>query len=181
MSCSADLPVELARHYEELRSDVSGGRLTTHGGLGLTLLLTRGLSAWMKAWSACLQEVLEAIDELLDQHTDAGVAENLNRRGYRSGTGKPLSRLIVKKIRRAYGLRPRYDRLREAGLLTRDELAEKLGVASATIKHWRQQGLLVGIAYSDKPQYLYEAPGAAAPIKYKHKRKAAASANLHRT
>ena len=162
---------------------IRGTKLTAHvrfrGGASQTLTLPIPLPSYELRRTP--KEVLEAIDELLDHHTDAGVAEELNRRGHRSGTGKPLTRLIVKKIRRAYGLRPRYDRLREAGLLTRDELAEKLGVASATIKNWRYQGLVIGVAYSDKPQYLYEDPGAAAPSKYKHRRKPAAAANLDRT
>lgn len=47
---------ELARHYEELRSDITDAHVTVAGGLGLTLLMTRGLSAWMKAWSVCVPE-----------------------------------------------------------------------------------------------------------------------------
>ena len=56
MRSSAHHVAELARQYEDLRSDVTDARITTTGGLGLTLLMTRGLSAWMKAWSACMPE-----------------------------------------------------------------------------------------------------------------------------
>ena len=45
---------ELARHYEDLRSEVTDVRVSAAGGLGLTLLMTRGLSAWMKARAVCM-------------------------------------------------------------------------------------------------------------------------------
>src|SRR6266436_1655325 len=58
-----------------------------------------------------------------------------------------------------------YDRLREAGLLTRQEMAQALGVAATTIRIWRSHGLLRGHAYTDKGDYLYERPGEDAPRK----------------
>jgi len=35
---------------------------------------------------------------------------------------------MVNRIRRDHGLKPRYQRLRDAGMLTLDEIAELLGV-----------------------------------------------------
>jgi len=159
---------------------LKGTKLTAHvrfrGGANQTITLPVPLPAFELRRTP--KEVVEAIDELLDHYTDAGVAEHLNERGYRSGTGKPLNRLIVRKIRLAYKLRPRYERLRATGLLTRKELATKLGVSESTIKQWRYDGLLTAAPYNDRSQYLYDDPGDAAPIKYKNNRKAAAASLL---
>ena len=66
----------------------------------------------------------------------------LNQRGMVSGGGKPFSLRIVQRIRRDYGLKPRYDRLREAGMLTLGEMAELLRVTPTTVKIWRARALL---------------------------------------
>ena len=110
-------------------------------------------------------EVVETIDQLLDEFTDGRIADELNRRDLRSGEGFRFSRPMVQKIRRAYGLVSRYDRLRRAGLLTMDEVAARLGVHPSTVKAWRASGLLRGHAYNDKNECLYEVPGDDAPTK----------------
>ena len=47
---------------------------------------------------------------------------------------------MVRRLRIDYALRSRYDRLRERGLITTDELAERLNVCTDTIKRWRRAG-----------------------------------------
>ena len=100
--------------------------------------------------------VVECIERLLGEHTDVGVAAELNRLGLRSGTGCPFTALIVWKIRRTYRLKTRYDRLRERGMLTQEEMARRLEVRLYMIPRWRAAGLLKAHAYNDKNQYLYE-------------------------
>ena len=51
-------------------------------------------------------------------HTEAEIAQLLNRKGLTSGTGKRFHRLILRRIRSVYGLKSRYKRLRSRGLLT---------------------------------------------------------------
>ena len=63
-------------------------------------------------------EVVAQIDALRDHHTDGQIAHILNERGYRSGTGRRFHARIVHGLARSYRLKSRYDRLREAGLLT---------------------------------------------------------------
>jgi len=65
---------------------------------------------------------------------------------------------------RIYKLKPRFARLREAGLLTLDEVAVKLGRSKGTIKLWRLQGRLpVGARkLDDNGRHMYEDPGTAA-------------------
>jgi DNA invertase Pin-like site-specific DNA recombinase len=133
------------------------------GGALRTLRRPLPLTAWqMRQTSA---NVVAEIDRLLDEYTESQIAPLLNERGFRSGTDRDFNFLIVGRIRRKYGLTARYDRLRGRGMLTRDEMATRLGVCSCTVKRWRAAGLLVAYPYSDKDQYLYEPPGAAPPTK----------------
>ena len=61
---------------------------------------------------------------------------------------------------------PRRERLRGAGLLTAQEMAQQLGVCVKTIHVWRHAGRLQAHAYNDKGEYLYEPLGEQRPIKY---------------
>lgn len=83
--------------------------------------------------------------------------------------GAPLSRLSIRNIQQAYGLVPRYDRLRSRGMLNLTEFAEQLGVGRATVKNWNQAGLLRSHLYNDRNDCLFEPMGEKAPVKGKHK------------
>ena len=104
-------------------------------------------------------DVVAAIDELLDTHTHAQIADILNARGHTSGEGRPFHRLIVRDIRDTYALRSREQRLRDAGMLTLDEIAAHLGVSTSTVKAWHHAGLLTGHPFNDKNVCLYQPPG----------------------
>lgn len=93
---------------------------------------------------------IEEIDELLNHHTVLQIANILNERGVPSGTGRPFNAKIVARLQRNYCLKPRYDRLREAGLLTLQEMADALHVTPTSVKIWNRRGLIRGHAYSDK-------------------------------
>jgi hypothetical protein len=67
--------------------------------------------------------------------------------------------MMVARVREHYQLKPRYERLRERGFLTLEEVARALGISTATAKQWRLAGLLPHTPYNDKNQYLYERPG----------------------
>ena len=71
----------------------------------------------------------------------------------------------MRRLRRDYGLKKRYDRLRDAGMLTLEEMAMLLDVGTQTVKIWRRQGLLKAHAYNDKNECLYEHPGDDPPVK----------------
>jgi len=58
----------------------------------------------------------------------------LNARGHTSGEGRPFHTLIIRNIRDEHGLRSREQRLRDAGMLTLDEMADQLGVSARTVK-----------------------------------------------
>ena len=137
------------------------------GGATKTLTLPRPVHAGLLRQTP--KDVVEEIDRLLDHHSDGEIASLLNERSLRSGEGKSFHRLMVRRIRQTYGLTARYDRLRNAGMLTLDEIARSLDVSTATIKNWRRAGLLRCHRYSDKNEYLYEPAGDDAPAKNRWK------------
>ena len=132
------------------------------GGGTHSLSLPRPLPAW-KTWLTPAETVTE-IDRLLDGHTEAEIAAQLNARGFRSGKGTAFHADVVGHIRRQYGLKSRYQRLREAGWITAAEAVEPAGVTRQTLHRWRREGRLPAQTYNDKPQYLYD-PTAGIPSK----------------
>jgi len=111
------------------------------------------------------KQVVAEIDTLLDDHTEAEIASILNDRGHVSGEGKRFHARIVARLRHDYRMKNRYDRLRDAGMLALDEMADLLGVSTTTVKIWRNHGLLRAHAYTDKNECLYEHPGEDPPVK----------------
>ncbi len=126
------------------------------GGQTATLEVTIGPNSWQLRQTS--PEVVAAIDELLDHHTEVGVAEQLNRRGLRSGTGQPFSAPIVHHIRVRYRLAAREDRLRRRGLLSVTEAAAALGVCTTTVKVWHREGRLVGERVNHKGECYFVVP-----------------------
>lgn len=148
-----------------------GKEIVTHvrfrGGATQTIRLPRPLPIGeLRRHST---KLVAEVDRLLDNHTDKAIAAILNERGMRSCDGGDLNRLMIRHIRLAYGLRSRYERLREAGYLSSEEIAEQLGIAVSTVKNWRCKGWLQAVAYDDKPRYLYAPPRNDAPVKFKWK------------
>ena len=167
---------ERKRMVRLLMDDVTlikaGDGLTAHvrfrGGATTTLTLARALNAWQLRETSA--EIVALIDHLLDSHADRDIATILNARGYVSGTGQPFQRGIVKHLRHSHHLRSLYARLRARGLLTRDEMADRLKVSADTVKMWGRHGLLPRHRCNDKLEYLYEPPGPNAPIKMQGRR-----------
>jgi hypothetical protein len=82
------------------------------------------------------------MDRLLDDCNYADTARILNEKGFRTGDGLTVTPLAVGYIRKAYGLKSRFERLRERGLLTISEMAKACGVSINTIGHWRRKGII---------------------------------------
>jgi DNA invertase Pin-like site-specific DNA recombinase/DNA-binding transcriptional regulator YiaG len=134
------------------------------GGATRTLAIPAALRSW-QTW-VTPPEVVAAIDTLLNDYTDQQVAAALNQHDMHPGKGGTFNAKIVAQIRRHYKLKSHYERLREAGMLTLEEMAQALGVKPHTVKEWRKAGLLRGYACNDKNGYLYEPPGTDAPAKH---------------
>jgi len=116
--------------------------------------------------------VVELVDKLLDEHTYSQIADLLNEQGLRPGgaarPGRAATRftaLRVAYLANTYGLRSRYDRLRDRGLLTKAEAATQLGIHESTLVRWAAHGLIARHAY-DGHAYLYELPSPDLPMKH---------------
>ena len=102
------------------------------GGTTRRIAIPPNLPSW-KLY-ATPPEALADLDRLLDHHNDAEVAAILNRHGHSTGHGDLFHGQRVADLRRRHGLKPRYHRLRERGLLTLEEMAARLDVSTNTIK-----------------------------------------------
>jgi hypothetical protein len=100
-------------------------------------------------------DTLAAIDRLLDEYTDAQIAEHLNQQGYRTFDGLLFHSTHVYQLRRHHGLVDRYARLRTQGMLTAEELAQAHSVSAQTIWRWYRQGRIVGVPYNDRGSCLF--------------------------
>ncbi|MBL9136222.1 MAG: hypothetical protein JNK85_10155 [Verrucomicrobiales bacterium] len=103
-------------------------------------------------------EVVAEIDHMLDEHTEGVIAHLLNERGWVTGTGRPFTLRIINNLRRTYRLKSRFTRLREKGLLTANEVAPSILCIPSRVKYWRHVGVLTGLQYSEKEEYLYPPP-----------------------
>jgi hypothetical protein len=105
-------------------------------------------------------EVLREVASLLNGHTYEEIAKILNDRGWQTCVGNAYKPVRIMRIQERYGLRSRYDRRREAGYLTVEEMAPALGIAAETVQERRKRGLLKSVRLNDRPEYLYEFPTA---------------------
>jgi len=128
------------------------------GGMSKTLMLPRPLS-YCESHKQNPAMVAE-MDRLLDDHNYADVARILNEKGFKTGDSLPLTSPAVGYIRTAYGLKSRFDRLRERGMLTMLEVARRCGVSTKTISDWRRKSRIRAHAVNDRNQFLFEDPRA---------------------
>ena len=133
------------------------------GGATRSLTLPLPLQSWQRRQTPA--KLVAEIDALLDEHTEGQIARIFNERGYVSGDGKRFHARMVQRLRRDYRIKPRYDRLRDAGMLTLTEIAQQLGVGTQTVRRWQDQGRLRSYAYSDKNERLYAPLDAQCPMK----------------
>jgi DNA invertase Pin-like site-specific DNA recombinase len=104
--------------------------------------------------------VIARIDRLLDDYTEAGVAEQLNQAGIASGTGQPFHAGIVHHIRVTHQIAPREQRLAARGLVNIEEAATRLGICTTTVKTWHHEGRLTGERLNQKGEHYYQIPAA---------------------
>jgi hypothetical protein len=98
------------------------------------------------------------MDRLLDEHSEAEVAQILNERGWRSSTGQAFSLTLVQGLRRTYRLKSRFTRLQERGLLTARQIEDMLGPGTNRAKYWRQAGVLKLVKLNQHYKNLYQRP-----------------------
>lgn len=133
------------------------------GGRCTTITLPIPPKAWEKYRTR--PEVVMEIDRLLNDHAPPEIADLLNQRGFRPGRTDRFSATIINRIQRDYGLRSRYDRLHATGLLTKEEMAKRLGVTEQTVYRRWKGGSLNRYQYNEKGDCLYEQLGPRTPVK----------------
>lgn len=116
--------------------------------------------------------IVEMVDKLLDDHIYSEIAELLNRQGYRPGEAARRGRedacftpLRVAYLVHEYKLRSRFDRLRERGMLTKQEAAARLNIHEHTVARWAKHGIIASHPYNGHYS-LYEIPDADLPQKH---------------
>jgi DNA invertase Pin-like site-specific DNA recombinase len=164
-------PRERKRMIRLLIEDVTvnrGEAITAHvrfrGGSTRTLTLPIPLRAWeLKKTSPA---VMAEVDALLETHTPGRIATILNQKGHRSGDGRLFTRkMVFDLVKDNKALKGCYERLRNRGFLTQEEMAERLGITPGTVRTWARHGLLNAYPYTDRGQCLYEPPGEDPPRK----------------
>jgi DNA invertase Pin-like site-specific DNA recombinase len=118
-------------------------------------------------------QVVELVDQLLDDYVYSEIADILNDRGFRPGgsarPGRGADRFTAKRVAylmHTYGLSSRYDRLRERGMLNKNEVADHLGIHEQTVDRWAKYGIIKAHLYNDHGWQLYEVPGPNIPAKH---------------
>ena len=134
-----------------------------NGGVIRTLELPKPLTAWELRTTPA--EIVAEIDRLTGGYTDKQIVEILNERGALSGCGQRFNSRIIARLRREYQLKSRYDRLREKGLLTLEEISARLDIGPKCVITWRNHGLLRGYPVNDRGDWLYQDPGPNPPRK----------------
>jgi hypothetical protein len=117
--------------------------------------------------TATQASVIAEVDRLLDSYSPDAVAKILNSRGSVSGYGKPFTGRMISHMAIKYRLKTRFERLRAKGMLTREEMAQRLSINTKQVAAWRAAGLLRGHPCNERDQYLYEDPGPEPPKKAK--------------
>ncbi|MEK6630698.1 MAG: recombinase family protein [Acidobacteriota bacterium] len=151
------------------RADTITAHVRFRGGSTRTLTLPVPLRAWeLKKTSPA---VMAEVDTLLESHTPGCIATVLNQHGHRSGEGRPFTRkMVVDLVKDHDALKSRYDRLRDKGFLTQEEIAKQLGITPETVRTWARRGLLRAHPYTDRYQCLYEPPSQHPPQKMQGRR-----------
>jgi len=106
---------------------------------------------------------LAAIDQLLNEYTDADVADHLNTYGYRTFAGLPFAAAHVAQLRRKHGLKDRFTRLRDAGMMTAEEVAAHLHVRPQTVWRWYRRSWITGVRYNERGTCLCVPPATVPP------------------
>jgi DNA invertase Pin-like site-specific DNA recombinase len=126
------------------------------GGATRTLLLDRPLPiAQIRKFKP---ELVAEVDLLLNKHCDREISDIFNQKGLRTWEGKPFDLKKIVHIRKAYNLPGRRQRLRERGMLTTEEVAERFGIATTTVHQWGRQGLIKKCYSDNYNRGLWELP-----------------------
>lgn len=138
---------------------LKGEHITIHvrfrGGQTTTLSAARSKPmAQMRQTPAQTIEVLARLNTCSDKAATA----QLNTLGHRNWKGEPYTVRRIARLRRAYGLKGQYDRLREAGYLTAPEMSRHLGISLWQVYDLARAGILLRERYGSEYRCLFAPP-----------------------
>ena len=139
---------------------VKGDKITVHvrlsGGATRTLVIDKPLPiAQIRKFKP---ELVAEVDRLLDHHCDREIAEIFNKRGLRTWNGHTFNLKKIDFIRGAYNLASRRQRLRDRGMLTTEEVAQRFGITQTTVHQWGRQGLIRKVYSDNRNRGLWDIP-----------------------
>src|SRR5215471_6642163 len=114
--------------------------------------------------------IVEMVRALATEQTDRRIADTLNGRWLRTGTGQPFTRLRVRHIRAARGIPSLSEYLHRTGWLTATEIAAPLGVHYTTANRFAREGVLRAMRADDNGSLLFEPPTGPLPRAHPGKR-----------
>jgi hypothetical protein len=102
--------------------------------------------------------IIAEIDRLLEECTNSQIAAELNKKGWRSSDNRPFSARIIQQLICNHKLPDRAERLCAKGLQSTRQIAQLIDSKPNLVDYWRERGLLNGVPFNDKNEYLYERP-----------------------
>ncbi len=100
-------------------------------------------------------EVIHRLDQLLETCSDREAAAHINTLGFGNWKGEPFTAKRVRYLRHIYQLKSRFDRLRDRGFITADQVARDLGVCLTQVHHLGREGILPRQRYGNDQRCLY--------------------------
>jgi hypothetical protein len=153
-------PLERKRMVALLIEDVTlikAERISMHvrfrGGQTTSLSVDRARP--MALVRKTLPEVVQKLDQLLEACSDREASVQLNALGHRNWKGESFTPKRTAYVRRMYGLKSRFDRLRARGFLTGEEIARELGVCVSQVHLLGRAGILPRQLYGNEERCLY--------------------------
>ena len=137
-----------------IKKETITAQVRFRGGATTTLTLPLPLNAWQGRMTPAT--TLHQMGLILQEHTDSEAATILNERGLKTGADGKFSPERIRWFRYVKGIKSLKQHLLDAGWLTAEQYADKLGVHYATIRTWRTNGLIHARKCNDRGQWLFD-------------------------
>ena len=136
---------------------LKGEHITIHVRFrgGQTTTISAARSKPMALMRQTPAQTIALLTGLVDTCSDKAATAQLNTLGHRNWKGEPYTVRRVSRLRRAYGLKSRYDRLREAGYLNAPEMSRHLGISLWQVYDLARAGVLPRERYGSEYRCLF--------------------------
>jgi DNA invertase Pin-like site-specific DNA recombinase len=136
---------------------LKGEHITIHVRFrgGQTATISAARSKPMALMRQTPAQTIALLAGLVDTCSDKATTAQLNTLGHRNWKGEPYTLRRVSRLRRAYGLKSRYDRLREAGYLNAPEMSRHLGISLWQVYDLARAGILPRERYGSEYRCLF--------------------------